>query len=193
MFRLANIHETDARANRDAYNDAMEAAADRLEPHVTQLVFDRYHDIYNEAMAEYEDGVKEYEDGVKEYEEEKADALQELEDAYNDLLEAEDEIAENEQLLDRAQVLIYSGRKDIENGEKELEKNWEEFAQAKATIDVESVKAIKALENEKTSLLGKIAGLDAELAQVQAELDALEESSKEDTSSLDQQIADLGG
>ena len=65
----------------DAYNDAMEAAADRLEPHVTQLVFDRYHDIYNEAMAEYEDGVKEYEDGVKEYEEEKADALQELEDA----------------------------------------------------------------------------------------------------------------
>ena len=177
----------------DAYNDAMEAAADRLEPHVTQLVFDRYHDIYNEAMAEYEDGVKEYEDGVKEYEEEKADALQELEDAYNDLLEAEDEIAENEQLLDRAQVLIYSGRKDIENGKKELEKNWEEFAQAKATIDVESVKAIKALENEKTSLQGKIAGLDAELAQVQAELDALEESSKEDTSSLDQQIADLGG
>ena len=177
----------------DAYNDAMEAAADRLEPHVTQLVFDRYHDIYNEAMAEYEDGVKEYEDGVKEYEEEKADALQELEDAYNDLLEAEDEIAENEQLLDRAQVLIYSGRKDIENGKKELEKNWEEFAQAKATIDVESVKAIKSLENEKTSLQGKIAGLDAELAQVQAELDALEESSKEDTSSLDQQIADLGG
>lgn len=177
----------------DAYNDAMEAAADRLEPHVTQLVFDRYHDIYNEAMAEYEDGVKEYEDGVKEYEEEKADALQELEDAYNDLLEAEDEIAENEQLLERAQVLIYSGRKDIENGEKELEKNWEEFAQAKATIDVESVKAIKALENEESSLQGKIAGLDAELAQVQAELDALEESSKEDTSSLDQQIADLGG
>ena len=177
----------------DAYNDAMEAAADRLEPHVTQLVFDRYHDIYNEAMAEYEDGVKEYEDGVKEYEEEKADALQELEDAYNDLLEAEDEIAENEQLLERAQVLTYSGRKDIENGKKELEKNWEEFAQAKATIDVESVKAIKALENEESSLQGKIAGLDAELAQVQAELDALEESSKEDTSSLDQQIADLGG
>ena len=178
----------------DAYNDAMEVAADRLEPHVTQLVFDRYHDIYNEAMAEYEDGVKEYEDGVKEYEEEKADALQELEDAYNDLLEAEDEIAENEQLLDRAQVLIYSGRKDIENGKKELEKNWEAYEQGRAEYNAgaaEANKTIQTLENDKKTLNGYIAGIDTQLADIDAKLRELEESAKVDTSELDQQIAAL--
>lgn len=179
----------------DGYNDAMEAAADRLEPRVTQLVVDRYHDIYNEAVAEYEDGVKEYEDGVKEYEEEKADALQELEDAYQDLLEAEDEIAENEQLLERAQVLIYSGRKDIVNGEKELEKNWGAYTKARAEFDagaVEAKKTIQSLENDKKTLNGYIADIDAQLADIDAKLRELEESARVDTSELDQQINGLG-
>ena len=177
----------------DAYNDAMESTADRLEPQVTELVVDRYHEIYNEAVAEYEDGVREYEDGLKEYEEEKADALQELEDAYQELLEAEDTIAENEQLLDRSQVLIDSGWKDLEAGKKELEEGWKQFQDAKATIDEASVAAIQALEEEKSALVASIADIDAQLAQVEAQLRELEDEDLPDTAELDTQIAELGG
>ena len=84
----------------DEFNDAMEAAADRIEPVAKKLVADRVRNLRAEAMEEYEEGLREYEDGLKTYEEEKAKALQELDDAYNKLLEAEDLIAENEQLLE---------------------------------------------------------------------------------------------
>ena len=177
-----------------AYDDAMEAAADRMEPFVTELVMDRYHDIYNEAVAEYEDGVQEYEDGVKEYEQEKADALQELEDAYNELLDAEDEIAENEQLMDRAQILIYSGRKDIEKGKKELAENWTQFEKASKEYDagvVEVNKTIETLKKDKSTLEGYIAEMDAQIAGIDEKLRELEDAAHVDTSELDQQIAGL--
>lgn len=177
----------------DAYDDAMEDAAERLEPLVTPLVTDRFHNLYNEAMTEYEDGLQEYEDGLKTYEEEKADALQELEDAHKELLDAEDKIAENEELLERSEVLISSGWKDLEEGERQLAEGWEMLAQAEAGVDQAEVEAIKALEAEQSALTASIAELDAEIAQVEAELNALEDAEQEDTAELDQQIAELGG
>ena len=178
----------------DAYHDAMDAEADRLEPLVTQLVVDRYHDIYNEAVAEYEDGLKEYEDGVKEYEEEKADALQELEDAHKELLDAEEEIAKNEQLLDRSQILIYSGRKDIENGKKELEKGWEELEAGKATFaeqEKEALEGINTLKEQQKAVKNGIAKIDEELAKLEGAIKQIEDAGKVDTSQLDQQIDNL--
>lgn len=177
----------------DAYNDAMDAAAERLEPLVTPLLNNRFRDLYNEAMAEYEDGLQEYEDGLKTYEEEKADALQKLDDAYQELLEAENTIAENEQLLDRSEVLVSSGWKDLEAGERELAEAWETYAQARAAIDKIEVEAIRELEKEQATLISNIASIDAELAQVEAQLNALGSSNQEDTAELDQQIAELGG
>ena len=177
----------------DAYHDAMDAEADRLEPLVTQLVVDRYHDIYNEAIAEYEDGLKEYEDGVKEYEEEKAKALQELEDAHKELLDAEEKIADGEQKLDRAQILIYSGWKDIENGKKELEKNWEQFDQANDTfVNSGALETIDFLKEQKKALKDGIASIDKEIGKIDAGLKQIEEAGNVDTSMLDQQIDALG-
>ena len=177
----------------DAYNDAMEAAADKIEPMAEQLVINRYQNIYDEAMAEYEDGVREYEDGIKTYEEEKANALQELEDARLELLDAEEQIAENEQLLEHSQVLIDSGWKELRNGEKELEEAKKQLEEARAMINQGSIDAIRELEKERDALTAKIAGIEAELAQVNAEIEALDDSLLKDTEEVDQKIAELGG
>ena len=80
----------------DEFNDAMEAAAEKVEPMAKRLVRERVRSIRAEAMEEYEKGLREYEDGLKTYEEEKAKALQELEDAYNQLVDAENAIASND-------------------------------------------------------------------------------------------------
>ena len=177
----------------DAYNDAMEAAAEKLEPMVEPLVVNRYHDIFNEAMAEYEDGLREYEDGVKTYQEEKEKALQELEDAHQKLLEAEDTIAENEQLLDFGEISIANGWKDLEAGQKELEDGWKQYNDAKAAINNGSDEAIVELEKEKASLDVTISALDGEIAAIDAQISALENSKLNETAELDQQIAELGG
>ena len=177
----------------DAYNNAMEEAADRLEPQVAPLLTNRYQTVYNEAMAEFEDGLQEYEDGLKTYEEKKAEALQELEDAYNKLLDAEKEIEENELLLVRSQDLIYLGWKDIESGKKQLEEAKIAYAIAKAEVDAGAPQAIDALEKEKKTLNEKIASINAELADVEAQIRAIEDATSVDTSELDSQIAELGG
>ena len=177
----------------DEFNDAMEAAADRIEPVAKELVADRVRNLRAEAMEEYEEGLREYEDGLKTYEEEKAKALQELDDAYNKLLEAEDLIAENEQLLEYGQVQIDVGRRKLAEGEKELEDGRAQLEEAKKAVDQGSVDAIRELEAQRDSLSATIAEMDQEIAAVEAQINALEDAQLSETAELDQQIAELGG
>ena len=176
----------------DAYNDAMEAAADRIEPLAKPLVENRYQSIYDEAMAEYEDGVREYEDGLKTYEEEKAKALQELEDAHQELLDAEDLIEENEQLLAYGEYQIAVGWQELRKGEEELAEARKAFEEAKSTVDVEYEKAIEELSREKAALLESNRLVNNDLIWVNEELEKIN-SSKTEISELDQEIADLRG
>ena len=176
----------------DAYNQAMEDAAKKLEPMVEPLVRDRFHAIREEAMAEYEDGLKEYEDGLKTYEEEKAKALQELEDAHQKLLDAEDEIAENEQLLKNGQHQINLGWEELQAGEAELAEAKRSLEEARSTVDVEYVKTIEELEKEEQALIESNKPIDEELLQINTRLEEIN-SSKTDISDLDRDIADLSG
>ena len=180
-------------AYTDAYNDAMEAAAEKLEPLATPLVADRYAQIYRDAMEEYRKGVKEYEDGVKTFEEEKAKALQELEDARQKLEDGEKTLAESEQLLQSSVVQIASGWKELEAGRQQLDEGWESYRSIEGMIDDASSVATKPLESEKERINAAIAEIDAELAGVQAELDAMETVSFVDVAKVEQEIAILGG
>ena len=177
----------------DAYNDAMVAVSDQLEPLVSPLLTNRYHAVYVEAMAKYQDGLREYRDGLKTYQEEKARVLGELEDARNELLEAEEQIKENELLLERSQVAISLGWRELAAGERQIEEGWKAYYQAKAALENDTDDAIKALEEEKNVLTAKIAEIDAELAQVEAQLKTYEDSKLDETAGLDQQIAELDG
>ena len=177
----------------DAFNDAMEAAADNIEPMAKELVKDRVARIRKEAMDEYEDGLQEYEDGLKTYQEEKEKALKELEDAYNELLDAEQQIADGEKALIHGQRMIAEGVKQLEAGEKELADGWAQYEDAKGMVDEGSVEAIKALKEEREALNAEIARLDGEIAQVEAQINALEGEKLSETAELDQQIAELSG
>ena len=177
----------------DAYNDAMEAAAEKLEPAAEVLVAGRHQRIYDEAIAEYEDGLKEYEDGLKEYEEEKAKALQELEDAHQELLDAEDQIAENEELLAYSEVQIARGWRELEAGQDELEEAKRQLEEARAEIDTGSVEAINELNNEKAALTQKLADIERELTSVNDRLSQIQSSEQvydETIADYDQRIAD---
>ena len=176
-----------------AYNDAMSAVSEKMEPLVSPLLTNRFHAVYAEAMAKYQDGLREYEDGLKTYQEEKERALRELDDAYNKLLDAEEQIRENELLLERSQVAINIGWKELKAGEKDIEEGWKAYNEAKAALENDTDDAISALEEEKRTLTAKIAEIDAELAQVEAQLKTYEDSKLDETAELDQQIAELDG
>ena len=177
----------------DEFNDAMELAAERIEPMARELVADRVRDLRAEAMEEYEEGLREYEDGLETYEEEKAKALQELDDAYNKLLEAEDLIAENELLLEYGEDQIDIGRKQLAAGEKELEEGRAQLEEAKKAVDEGSVEAVRELEAQRDTLKATIAEIDQEIAEVEAQINALDDAQLSETAELDQQIAELGG
>lgn len=177
----------------DAYNQMLESETERLEPLVTPLVTDRFRKIYEEALAEYEDGLREYEDGVKTFEEEKAKALKELDDAYHKLLDAEDTISENEQMLERSQVLIDSGWKDLEAGKKELEDARKQYNDAIGAIDAIATEATKVLRKEKETLVATIADIDAQLAQVEAQIGELGDSASGELLVLEAKITELDG
>ena len=187
----------------DEYNDALDAAVDKLEPMVTPLVHERHQSIFDEAMEEYEDGVREYEDGVKTYEEEKEKALQELEDAHQELLDAEDQIAESEELLAFSRDQIALSWYELQDGEEQLKEARRLLEEAKANIDTEYAAAIESMEAEKATLTQNIAAIDAELKVIDdrlLEIQKSEEVHDEKTAEYDQiiaehddRIAELGG
>lgn len=177
----------------DTYNDAMEAAGEKLEPLVTPLVTERHRKIYDDAIVEYNDGLQEYEDGLKEYAEEKAKALQELEDAYQELLDAEETIAENKLLLRYSELRIADGWEQLEAGERKLDAGWKEYHDAKALVGDEAIDGLKTLKKQKTALSDALAAIDSELEAVNAAIRQLDEANQKDTSAFDNKIAELDG
>ena len=71
----------DHKVYTDAYDNAMDRMAERLEVLCAPLAQKRYETVIEEAEREYADGMQEYLDGMAEYRSEKADAEQKLADA----------------------------------------------------------------------------------------------------------------
>lgn len=128
----------------EKYNDAMEAAADVLEPQLTDLADERLINVRREAEEKYQEGLEEYRDGLKEYHKKKAEVDKELSDAYQDLLKAEKEIKNNEQLLK-------DGENQIAEARVALSKNEMTLANSKAEAYAQLAEANnELLENYKT-------------------------------------------
>ena len=117
----------------DAYNDAMEAFAQKLEPQLGPLAKARQERVIEDAEKAYADGLAEYEDGLKEYQEGEAKAQQELEDAFQKLTDAEKEIAKNEELIKSGEQQLAAARGQLAAGAAELEAGRKELESAKET------------------------------------------------------------
>ena len=180
----------------EEYNDAMEQAADDLEPEIERLARDRFESLKADALESYRDGRQEYFEGLNEYKKAKYEATKELEDAYQQLLDAQEEIAENEKQIPEAEKQIAAAKGALAAGEKELAEGREQYETMKSMVSSLATPGLQSLIARRDELVGKITRIDAEIAAIDAQLgesnlpDMPEDGESED---LDTQIARLDG
>lgn len=147
----------------EEYNDALDAASDRLEAQLDPIAQNRLTQIRNEAEEAYADGYQEYRDGLDEYYEGFHQAYGELRNAYEQLKDGEQELTDNEQLLTDGQQQIEDARLALKDGEKTLEESRKTLASAKAA-------AYKQLSQSTQDMMLEIQDLKEELALVDEDI-----------------------
>ncbi len=170
----------------DAYNDAMENMAEKLEPLVNPLVQKRFEMVKQEAMEAYEEGLAEYEEGLAEFEKGKAEALRELEDGYKKLKDAEN-------LIQSTQAQLADGQKQLEEAKETLRESEETLADGKKTLQETKDalyapinSALAALEVQRLEALGNLQAVEAELQPIDAQLAELNASISEKENRLNE-------
>ncbi len=161
----------------DAYNEALEAFSDTIEPELQILADQRLKDVRQEAEDAYRDGLMEYREGLDEYFEKKAEVDQELSDAHQELLDAQEEIADNEQLLKDGQAQIAEGRVTLSESEMTLAKSKTEAYAQMAEANSELMKNYKTVsqnmrevEKGKLELQTGLIQIESGIAQLEAGL-----------------------
>ena len=165
----------------DVYNDAMEDAADTLEPELQILADERLAEVREEAEEAYQEGLEEYRDGLDEYYEKKAEVDQELEDAYQELLDAEQDIEDNEKLLSDGETQIAEARVTLSENEMTLAKAkadaYEQMAQANNQL-IENYKTVsenqRAVENGLLEIETGMIQLESGITQLEAGLEQMD-------------------
>ena len=165
----------------DAYNDAMEAAADAMEPDLQILADERLAEVREEAEDAYQEGLEEYRDGLDEYYEKKAEVDQELEDAYQELLDAEQDIEDNEKLLSDGETQIAEARVTLAENEMTLAKAkadaYEQIAEANNQL-IENYKTVsenqRAVENGLLEIETGMIQLESGITQLEAGLEQID-------------------
>lgn len=178
----------------EAYNSAMDAAGEQIEPLILPVAQVRLDRLRQEAEKAYDDGLKEYEDGVEKLAEAREEAEKELEDAYNKLIEAEEAIAKNEQALAAAEGEIAAGWAELQEGEQTLKDSKKQLESAKAAAYEQIDNAQTILDASCQEIGGQIAVLDVQLAPIDQEMAALKsqiEAVESQYSELAQQISQL--
>ena len=170
----------------DAYNRAMESAAEDLEPLLIPLGEERCERVLEEAEKAYQEGLLEYEDGLREFEEGKLEAEQALEEGYQALLDAEEQ-------LDSAEAQILSGEQQIADGKATLEESKASLESLQNMYDT-AVSTLYApldasqaeLEAQRASVTATLDPLHAELADIDARIAAVNAEMGEAGVELDQ-------
>lgn len=135
----------------EKYDDALESAADQLEPVLQPLADRRLAEARADAEEAYQDGMEEYREGLQEYRDKKAEVDLELADAHRQLLDGEEELERNEQLLLDAEDQIADGKETLAESEVMLQQSRKTFADSKAAAYQQIAQAnADLLENYKT-------------------------------------------
>ncbi len=165
----------------DEYNDAMDAAADAIEPEVERLAQERLEQVRQEAEEEYQDGLEEYQDGVEEYIDGLHEAYEELHEAYDELLDAEQQIADNEQLLLDSEEQIAEAKQTIQEGKVTLQTSRQTLAETEAAAyeqiteaTTELLSSIQELTEQLQDVNNDALAISTELATVNAQIAQIE-------------------
>ncbi|MBQ7346305.1 MAG: FtsX-like permease family protein, partial [Oscillospiraceae bacterium] len=169
------IIQGDFEVYTDGATQAMEDMAERMEPGVTVLAQDRFLEVKDEVLIEYEDGLKEYEDGLKEFEDARQEALEELEKALKELQDGQTEIDEGLAELEDAREQLLDAQGQLEDSAQELGQAWQELADAREEADAQFDDAeaeLAAKEQEVTDGLAQVRDgylqIDDGIAQLEA-------------------------
>lgn len=170
----------------DAYNDAMEAAADHLEPELQILANDRLEKVRLEAEDAYQEGLEEYQDGLNEYYEKKAEVEQELADAQQELLDAEEEIADNEELLKDGEDQIAEGRVTLAESEKTLaDAKADAYAQM-ADANAQLISNYKTVSENQREVENGLLEIELGMIQIESGITQLEAGLEQIDSGIEQ-------
>ncbi len=178
----------------DAYNDAMEAAADRLEPILKPLADNRYRRVKADAIQAYRDGMVEYFEGVMDFNKGKEKALQELEDAYQKLLDAEEQLTEGEKQLVRGEAELRNGKNQLYAAQKELDAGKEEYEEQKASLYEPLEQMMNLVQMGTGSIDERIGSYETQIREIDEQIAALggsEAPEATDLIALNAQIMDL--
>lgn len=167
--------EGDHEIYTDAFTQAMEDMAEKLDPEVTVVAQDRLVELKAEGEIEFANGVKEYEDGLAEYEKGKQEALDKLAQGLKELEDAQAELDKNwESVLD--------GEKQIEDAEKTLQENEnllvqskQQLAKAKADAYAQLAQAYADLTQNYKDVTAGLQQVNDGLAQIEAGIPQLED------------------
>ena len=150
----------DYRVYTEAFADAMDAMAKKLEPQIQIVADDRLVTLRQDAYEQYTDGMQEYENGRREFEEAKAEVLEELADALKQL---EDGQAE----LDRNLQTILDGEKQLAENEKLLQEGLDKLTQGRADLEKAKADTYAQLAASEQELIDNEAAAKAGLAQIE--------------------------
>ena len=170
----------------DEYNEAMENAADTLEPHLQILAERRLTEAREEAEDAYQEGLEEYLDGLDEYYEKKEEVNQELEDARQKLLDAEQEIEDNEKLLSDGEDQIADAKITLAQSEVTLEESKKKLADAKADAYKQMADANSELTKNYKTVSENLTKVDNGLLEINAGMIELESGITQLESGLEQ-------
>ena len=159
----------------DAFTDAMEELADKLEPDLILMAKDRYLELKNKAEQEYADGMAEYEQGKKDYEEGKAKAEKELLDAKEELLKGQKELNDNWAVLIDGEAQIQDAQDLLNQTSQQLTQSATDLADAKAEAYEQLASAYDELMTNYKTVTTSLAQVQSGLAQIDSGIPQLED------------------
>lgn len=159
----------------DAFTDAMEELADKLEPDLILMAKDRYLELKNKAEQEYADGMAEYEQGKKDYEEGKAKAEKELLDAKEELLKGQKELNDNWAVLIDGEAQIQDAQDLLNRTSQQLTQSATDLADAKAEAYEQLASAYDELMTNYKTVTTSLAQVQSGLAQIDSGIPQLED------------------
>ena len=166
--------EGEHRVYSDAYDNAMDRMAERLEVLCEPLAQKRYESVLTEAEEEYADGMREYLDGVAEYREARDEALLELNKAELEILDGEQQIADNRKLLEDGMAQMDEAQKTLTESRAALAQSRLTLANTRSETYAQLTEgSAELMKNYKEALAGK-QQVDAGLIQIESGLAQLE-------------------
>ena len=155
----------------ELFSDEYNAARDRLEPRLRQLLnrcgARRYEQLRAETDEKLADAQREIDEGWGEYNDNAASALDQINDGLAQIEEAEAEIEKNRAELDDAEKQLEDGLAKIPEARQEIEKN-------RAQLD-EKQQEIDSARAELSAAETQIAQQEAELATARRRLESAKE------------------